>query len=174
LLNQPIRLTKNFIVDHDQLFRVNIKTDNRSVPDFLIFQRLILTSYNLSSQSNTRPSSPTMTESAPLLGPNEDPSGTDRKPLLTRLFRRPRRQPTPSAESDDEAAGTEVTEQDSDTRRAKGHRQRCFECCQGWYQHICFSKWYKWTAYYIPILEWLPSYKCPFPPLIWAGKVDFW
>jgi len=26
------------------------------------------------------------------------------------------------------------------------------------------GKWYEWTAYYVPILEWLPQYKCS-PPL---------
>jgi len=108
-----------------------------------------------------------MTESAPLLNPNEAPStSTDHKSLLTRLFSRRRREAaSSSADSDDDAAATELTalEQGQDTRRAKGRRQRFLECWQGWYQYICLSKWYKWTAYYIPILEWLPSYKCLFP-----------
>jgi hypothetical protein len=34
---------------------------------------------------------------------------------------------------------------------------------QTWYNQIDFKKWYEWTAYYIPILEWLPQYKCNNP-----------
>jgi hypothetical protein len=31
--------------------------------------------------------------------------------------------------------------------------------CQTWCGDIDFQKWYEWSAYYIPILEWLPQYK---------------
>ena len=106
-----------------------------------------------------------MAETSPLLDPNEGSSAADHRSFLTRLFRSRREVPS-SADSDDDADGTELAtleEEAQERSRAKGHRQRIFECCQEWYQYICLSKWYKWTAYYIPILEWLPSYKCPFP-----------
>jgi len=28
-----------------------------------------------------------------------------------------------------------------------------------WCPQVDFNKWYEWSAYYIPILEWLPQYK---------------
>ena len=31
---------------------------------------------------------------------------------------------------------------------------------QTWNNQFDIKKWYEWTAYYIPILEWLPQYKC--------------
>lgn len=40
---------------------------------------------------------------------------------------------------------------------AQPKRQR--GSCQTWCGEIDFDKWYEWSAYYIPILEWLPQYK---------------
>ncbi len=40
---------------------------------------------------------------------------------------------------------------------ARPKRQR--GSCQTWCGEIDFDKWYEWSAYYIPILEWLPQYK---------------
>jgi len=39
-------------------------------------------------------------------------------------------------------------------------KRTCSDFCRGWINQIDFHKWYEWTAYYIPILEWLPQYKC--------------
>ncbi len=42
----------------------------------------------------------------------------------------------------------------------KRRETKCSDICHGWINQINFEKWYEWTAYYIPILEWLPQYKC--------------
>jgi hypothetical protein len=41
--------------------------------------------------------------------------------------------------------------------------RRCSNCCPQWCNEIHFQRWYEWVAYYIPILEWLPQYKCALP-----------
>lgn len=38
--------------------------------------------------------------------------------------------------------------------------RKCSDQCWAWCNQIDFEKWYEWTAYYIPILEWLPQYEC--------------
>ena len=58
----------------------------------------------------------------------------------------------------------------------KGRRTKCGDTYRGWVNQIDFEKWYEWTAYYIPILEWLPQYKCSYPPyceLILKGTIFF-
>lgn len=118
-----------------------------------------------------------MTETTPLLtvsagGPSTAADNT-RISVVTRVFfPRRRRNTDPSnaatGSDDDDAAATELTaleEGQGRGRRAKEGRERCFDWFRGWYRHICFSKWYKWIAYYIPILEWLPSYQCTLQPI---------
>lgn len=39
-------------------------------------------------------------------------------------------------------------------------RWRRFSCRLVWCDRIDFRKWFEWTAYYIPIIEWLPQYRC--------------
>lgn len=61
--------------------------------------------------------------------------------------------------------------------RPIGQRTKCWDTCRGCVNQIDFEKWYEWTAYYIPILEWLPQYKCSGPPyceLILKGTIFFW
>ena len=71
-------------------------------------------------------------------------------------------------------AGSDVEAQAPD--RLKGRRTKCCSTCCGWVNQIDFEKWYEWTAYYIPILEWLPQYKCSYLPyceLILKGIIFF-
>lgn len=65
-------------------------------------------------------------------------------------------------------------EAQEDARR-KAARTRCFVCCSPccpeWMARTNFGKWYDWTAYYIPILEWLPKYHCtPFLYVVNLGN----
>ena len=55
--------------------------------------------------------------------------------------------------------------------RFKGRRATCLNFCRRWYHQIDFQKWYEWTAYYVPILEWLPQYKGTLLPFTF--RVDF-
>src|SRR5579871_1668692 len=45
-------------------------------------------------------------------------------------------------------------------RSKQERRWRRLSCRLAWCDRIDFPKWFEWTAYYIPIIEWLPQYKC--------------
>jgi hypothetical protein len=68
-----------------------------------------------------------------------------------------------SNESNTKDPTLEVDVEAQTQSRAKARAMTCFKhCCCGCacLKRIEVAKWYEWLAYYIPILEWLPGYKC--------------